>query len=145
MIIPRNFEHKSIIANLTDKEISAIDTLDKRGQRLNRHSHICLINNNFDGSGRKMIGFCPAKDENGKIYYQAHTIHTYKGHTDFYPCAHDYFRTLDDAMYMADALYGSTDVLDYAAKEYKARTEISERNRAIDSAKREKDRIARKL
>ncbi|MBP3619918.1 MAG: hypothetical protein J6J24_04590, partial [Clostridia bacterium] len=64
---------------------------------------------------------------------------------DFYPCPHDYFRTLDDAMYMADALYGSTDVLDYAAKEYKARTEISERNRAIDSAKREKDRIARKL
>ncbi|MBE7075891.1 MAG: hypothetical protein E7375_02325 [Clostridiales bacterium] len=134
MLVARNFQDRSVIESLTDGELDALDTLDKEGQKQNRDTYVCLINDNFDNRGRRLFVVVPAKKDN-ILYYEAYLLDSWDSPPKPHKCINSDFKTLSAALQMADALYGATDLVDEASREYKTRMAIQKQENEVSKAK----------
>lgn len=139
MLEARNFKDRSVIENLSDAELEGLVGLDKEGQRHGRNTIVSLINDNFEGKGRRMFIAVPTKREGiEKLHYRGYLLDSWDEKPRPVECINSYFATKQDAEFMADALYGAEDIVDEAGRGYKARLEIQERQREEARAKRER-------
>ncbi len=139
MLESRNFKDKSVIENLSDAELECLCELDKEGQKHNRKTIVSLVNDNFEGKGRRLFIAVPTKREAfEKLHYRGYFLDSWDENPKPSPCIHDHFATKEDAEFMADALHGAEDVVDEAGREYKARMEIQKRHNEESRTKREK-------
>lgn len=128
MLESRNFKDKSVIENLSDAELECLCELDKEGQRHGRNTIVSLINDNFEGKGRRLFVAVPTKREAfDKLHYRGYYIDSWDETPKPIACINDYFATKQDAEFMADALHGAEDIVDEAGREYKARMELQKR------------------
>ncbi|MBP3619919.1 MAG: hypothetical protein J6J24_04595 [Clostridia bacterium] len=130
MLVSRNFKDKSVIETLSEGELWALDELDKEGQRHGRNTYVCLINENFEGKGRRLFVAVPTKRADyDKLHYETYLINSWDKEPKKDKRINSYFKDLDSALFMADALYGAEDIVDEAGREYKARLELEKREK----------------